>query len=300
MFGALLAMVWFSAVAAFVLLRLPEDWRLGSIVLLVAGILTAMTLILAWLLARLILRPVRALSAKAVDGAAGVPLEHYGTAELAEMGQEVLSMARRLENRAEDMQSYAQHITHELKSPLTTVSAAAELLEDTDLSDADRVVLAQRVAAAAARMRALLDALQALAQAGQLQAREHMNLSAVFDSAAQREGLLCRCDGEISACISPFVAEAVFTHLAQNAAQHGASLISLYTRGQYVFVEDDGNGISAGNAERIFDPFFTTQRDYGGTGMGLAIVQRMLRANGGDIAFSPAQSGARFRVSFPR
>ena len=51
-----------------------------------------------------------------------------------------------------------------------------------------------------------------------------------------------------------------------------------------VTVADDGPGISTGNAAQVFEPFFTTRRDMGGTGMGLAIVQTLLLAHGGQIA----------------
>jgi len=53
-----------------------------------------------------------------------------------------------------------------------------------------------------------------------------------------------------------------------------------------LLLEDDGRGISAGNAGRVFDRFFTTARETGGTGLGLPLVR--------------VQPGAAFRLSLPR
>jgi signal transduction histidine kinase len=65
-----------------------------------------------------------------------------------------------------------------------------------------------------------------------------------------------------------------------------------------VIVGNNGDAISASNRDRIFDAFFTTRRDSGGTGMGLAIVQAMLRAHGGSIRLLPADQGVAFEVGF--
>jgi len=63
-------------------------------------------------------------------------------------------------------------------------------------------------------------------------------------------------------------------------------------------VEDDGPGISAGDAALIFEPGFTTKP--AGCGLGLPLSRRLLRAMGGDLRFEPrAQGGARFLVVLP-
>jgi two-component system, OmpR family, sensor histidine kinase CreC len=66
-----------------------------------------------------------------------------------------------------------------------------------------------------------------------------------------------------------------------------------------VNVSNNGDAISEQNRDRIFDAFFTTRRDSGGTGMGLAIVQSLLRANGGSIQLLRPDRGVAFEVQFP-
>ena len=63
-------------------------------------------------------------------------------------------------------------------------------------------------------------------------------------------------------------------------------------------VQNNGEVISEHNRDRIFDAFFTTRRNEGGTGMGLAIVQSMLRTIGASIRLLPSEAGAVFEIRF--
>ncbi len=66
-----------------------------------------------------------------------------------------------------------------------------------------------------------------------------------------------------------------------------------------VAVMNDGEDIAENNRDKIFVPFFTTRRESGGTGMGLEIVQSMLRAHRGAIRLAPAEDGVGFLLTFP-
>jgi signal transduction histidine kinase len=63
-------------------------------------------------------------------------------------------------------------------------------------------------------------------------------------------------------------------------------------------VEDEGPGVSPANAQRVFEPFFTTRTN--GTGLGLAVVRRVVTAHGGTISVGPRPGGgARFELRLP-
>ncbi|MFY0528908.1 sensor histidine kinase [Archangium gephyra] len=63
-------------------------------------------------------------------------------------------------------------------------------------------------------------------------------------------------------------------------------------------VEDQGPGVSAGDAHRIFEPFFTTRTT--GTGLGLAVVRRVVNAHGGTVSVGQRHGGgARFELRLP-
>lgn len=62
--------------------------------------------------------------------------------------------------------------------------------------------------------------------------------------------------------------------------------------------EDTGRGVSQEVAERLFDPFFTTRKD--GTGLGLAMVKKLIEDNGGQIeAYGEDRGGLKFRIALP-
>lgn len=250
------------------------------------------TSILAFLLWRLVMRPMQALTVYAKGVASGetglaVPV-HYGTPELSQLGQAVGQMQSVLEARTDVLRSYADHVTHELKSPLTVISGAAELLRDEGLADADRAALLDRVEAASVRMTQLLEAQRELARAQEPMPAGRCLLSEVASGAQVAQ------DGDLP--INAAAMRVVMAHLVNNAKLHGATLVTAAFDGEQLVVSDNGPGISEGNRARVFDPFFTTRRDSGGTGMGLAIVRRMLAAQGATITLGEG-SGATFVIS---
>ena len=265
-------------------------WRETTGIIAIIAIVAA--LVLGWLLWRLVLRPVRTLTAYAkAEGGIDAPT-HYGTPEFSALGQSVLQMTARLRGREAVLRSYADHVTHELKSPLTVIQGAAELLNNKGLSDEDRASLLAGIADATARMEALLDSQRALAQAQEpMPAGQCLLSKAVQDHPAAH----VISDGVVPLSID--VMQMVMTHLISNALAHGATKVLCELRPDGLQISDDGSGISPGNRARIFDPFFTTRRTNGGTGMGLPIGQRMLQAQGANITLLD-QPGAVFRISF--
>ncbi|WP_444851268.1 ATP-binding protein [Neoaquamicrobium sediminum] len=101
--------------------------------------------------------------------------------------------------------------------------------------------------------------------------------------------------------------EQVVFNLVRNAidatAGEGSAakvLVSLKQRGDAVVLEisDNGPGVPAELRPRLFTPFTTTRGD--GTGLGLALSQRLVERAGGEIALMDSDQGATFRVVLPR
>jgi two-component system nitrogen regulation sensor histidine kinase GlnL len=97
--------------------------------------------------------------------------------------------------------------------------------------------------------------------------------------------------------------EQVFLNLVMNALDEmrDAGTLSLLVAGEeeniIVEVSDTGHGIPDNVQARIFDPYFTTKSD--GSGMGLAVCDKIVRQHGGQIGFDTGSSGTTFRISLP-
>lgn len=268
----------------------------GSVVLLLAGAV-------AWALWRILLRPISALADLADRARQGQPgalsrLDHYGTQEMERLGRAVIAMGRTLQGREAVLRSYADHVTHELKSPLTVLRGAAELLDNDSLSAADRARLLDRIDNAADRMTALLDAQRALARAQEpLQAGVTRLAPLVAALTRDHPGVALEVVADADLPMAPDGLRLVLDHLVSNAEAAGARTVRLEAGADWLRVVDDGPGVSPGNRDRVFDPFFTTRRVQGGTGMGLPIVRRMLEAHGASIVLEDGP-GARFLIRF--
>jgi signal transduction histidine kinase len=103
--------------------------------------------------------------------------------------------------------------------------------------------------------------------------------------------------------ISAEILETVLSNLTTNSLQNQATRVEVDVRkqGHEVILEirDNGRGISPGNRDKIFIPFFTTNREKGGTGLGLRIVQTMIEAHSGKIELGETQKGTLFILHFP-
>jgi signal transduction histidine kinase len=277
----------------------------GPIELGALAVALVLTVLIAVVFSRTITGPINALIERTREigkggRAAIVAPEQQGTREIAMLSQSFLDLAERLVDRTEYVSSFAAHVSHELKSPVTSIRGSAELLRDAEMSPDDRRRFLDHIIADSDRLSGLLDSLRELARAD-LDAAT--GSSTIAEAVAGQEQLTLV--GEISAPLSlgPEAARAVFAQLIRNAMEHGAKNVSIvavpFEDMLRIIVSDDGHGISAGNRDRIFEPFFTTRREAGGTGMGLQIVRSMLGAHGGTITLLPSEIGAAFELRVP-
>jgi signal transduction histidine kinase len=254
--------------------------------------------VLGFLLWRLVLRPIYALTryAHAMKAGQAAPAPaHFGTPELGALGASVMAMGDSLNSRAEGMKAYADHVAHELTSPLTAIQGAAELLQ-AGASGEDARTLTKTIAGATARMQTLLDDLGHHAQAASSAGVGTCTLSEVVSAMDVPLDVDVALDGNIPLLGADLAT--ILTQMARNAAEHGAHHLTLTASGNTLHIVDDGPGISAGNRTRVFDPFFTTRRDQGGTGMGLSIVRSLVQARGGRISLLEDGPGAAFLIDF--
>ena len=276
------------------------------------------TLMIGFIFSRAITGPIHALVARTIEVGHGrrdalQPLAHHGTQEIALLSQSFIDMAERIHERSDYIATFAAHVSHELKTPLSSIQGAAELLRDDALAASQTMTQSERlrfldnIVADTSRLTIMLHRLRELARAENLKIGGQTNLAFVL---SEYLGAFPNIDLKATGSLHDRVAMSaenlsiVLSHLADNSIRHGARTlqISASPLNQEVVVTlcDDGEGVSEANRAKIFEAFFTTRRESGGTGMGLRIVQAMLQAHHGSIRLLPSEQGASFEIRLPR
>ena len=241
------------------------------------------------------------------------PIGKPGTYEVQRLSESIAAMATSLEERADYIRTFARSVSHEFKTPLTSIRGTVELLQDhlEQMSDEERDDFLAMLDADAARLEQLVGRLLELAKADVARSDdEHCDARRVVQEIADAHGDddfvidVDLPDHPVSVAISDDALRAALTNLVVNAQEHGQAhaSIALTTQDDQIIlaVHDDGPGISPANAPRIFDEFFTTARDRGGTGLGLSITRALLAAYDATIDHIPTDEGARFEISLRR
>lgn len=237
--------------------------------------------------------------------------------EIGELSQALVGMSETLKQRADYIQDFAAHVSHEFKTPLTSIQGAVELLKfhlDEMTSD-ERNRFLSNLESDARRLQRLVERLLDLARADTLprNGQENCNVADVLERMAgwgREHGLdvTFSTPKDVSSAwlaIDGDILESVLISLADNVLQHGGNKLwlSLEAKGDagIIVVEDNGTGVSPANAGKLFTPFFTTKRDKGNTGLGLAVAKSLLAAHRGDITLVPPShgQGAAFRIDLP-
>ncbi len=279
--------------------------------------------LLAALLATGIVRPLERLSRAALRIQRG----RWDESVAEERGDEVGRLSRAMERmrlgiiqRDEQLRLMLAQVAHEIRNPLGGLELfASAALETEDREERHRLL--GRVRSEVEALNDIINDFLSFARPLHPEIQLHDIRQPLREAAELTEMQLSGNGGrlEVSLPAEPLLARADPDHvkraalnLLQNAAQAG-SLVRLqawWRNGEAVIsVSDDGPGVQPGMRDRIFEPFVTDREQ--GAGLGLAIVRRMLEANGArvelvdrsdDAAVGPAPGpvggGAEFRVYF--
>jgi len=287
------------------------------------GALVAVVAFISLLISRTIARPMKQLIgqtervARGERGAA-TPLPRPGTREFEQVSEAVARMAQALEQRAAYIETFASNVSHEFKTPLTSIRGTVELLRDhlDEMSPEERARFLDNLEADAERLDRLTRRLTELARADVLRPGDEVTeVGPVVEAVASQlagKGLTVqveRGDDGATVRMGREVLESVVGNLLDNARQHGGEGVRAVvevSRGRgpvgeqvQIRIEDDGPGISEANARKVFERFFTTAREAGGSGLGLSIVQTLVEAHGGSIELDSRPGRTVFRVALP-
>jgi signal transduction histidine kinase len=240
-------------------------------------------------------------------------------------GSVLLWQARRSWADARRKTTFVSNVSHELKTPLTTIRMYAELLQEGRVRDeAKSRRYLDVIAAESQRLGRLVNNVldfSRLEQGRKRYASEDLDLTAEFhrilDTQAERvqeAGMRLgrrAPDGPLPCATDRDAFEQVLLNLVDNAVKYasagGAVVVELATVGDRVRLRvlDRGPGVPRAHQKRIFEMFhrvdesLTTRQP--GSGLGLAIARRVVRDLGGDLVYRPREGdGACFEVSLPR
>lgn len=288
--------------------------RIQVLLWLAVPVVMAAAALLTWMLAGRSLRPVAAITARTREIRSStlgerVPVPRSDD-EIAALAVEMNTMLDRVQREDERRRQFVSDASHELRSPLATIRAQAEAA----LPDEQQHELAAGILAEAERMSALVDDLLALARHDEQRAAPNGVVDLddiIYTEAARARRVPVDVSGVSAGQVRARADELgrVVVHLLDNAARHAESrvAVSLSTAddGRVVLiVDDDGPGIPADQRERVFERFVRLDdaraRDAGGAGLGLAVVDTVVRSVGGTIAADEApMGGARIVAVFP-
>lgn len=266
------------------------------------------TALIGFVFWRFITRPIHTLMQRTQSFGSGSrgwePINRYGTREIENLSNSFQSLTEQLQDQQDALRSYTAHVTHELKSPLTAVKGAAELLRESEMTDEQRQRFLDNIERDAARMEDLLASMREFSLADQNANAGTCSLSGLETDICSRFpnlGIKMH-NATLPLPVHQHTLRIILTHLLENSAQHGAGSVVLEAGTNInetsLKVTDDGIGISKGNQDKIMTPFFTTRREQGGTGMGLNIVKSTIEALGGSLSQEARASGACFRIAF--
>lgn len=297
--------------------------------MLLAGliVLVCVALLSVWL-ARRLTRPIRSIELAAAQLATGdlsarAEVSRGTDDELAGLATALNTMASQLEQSRGSEHAFLLSISHDLRTPLTSIRGYAEALADGTLDDADpteRKRAATIIGAEGRRLerlvRDLLDLSRLDTHQFSLNARPCDATEVVRDAAeafapqARELGIALNIHSgdPLPVALDPERLAQIAANLIENALKYATAQVDVYaapqTDGQVaIVIVDDGPGLPHDQMGRVFERLYTVRQTPGravGTGLGLAIVRELAAAMGGSArAESAPGGGIRFVVALP-
>jgi signal transduction histidine kinase len=282
-------------------------WALPS--LLSMGVMAVALSLIVIFMVRRITRPMAQLAAAAESVGRGetvAPLAERGPVDVRQTTRAFNRMHDRLQRFVQDRTRMLAAISHDLRTPITSLRLRAEFVEDDEMR---------------AKILETLDEMQRMTEATLAFAREEaaredtrtVDLGALIESLCDDLAEMGLDVAFAGADKTPYPCRPVglkraIRNLVENAVAYGErARVALERRADEfaIVIDDDGPGISEADFERVFAPFVRLEesrsQETGGIGLGMAIARSIVRGHGGDIGLANREGGGlRVTVRLPR
>ena len=278
----------------------------------IAAIAVFFALLLSFLVSVWITRPIGRLTryAGAVSRGRRVPYPALDNSEIGDMGKSFLKMQEALEGK-KYVEQYVENLTHEIKSPLSAIRGAAELLEE-DMPPAQQQRFLSNIRNEAGRIQEIVErmlALTAIESRRELSEKEIIAVSSLVKTVVESKrpvlsqkniALTCHIPEKTSITGDGFLLFQALSNLLQNAIDFAPENSAIAVRAQTdekflrLVVTDNGGGIPDYAEHRIFDKFFSLQRPDTGkksTGLGLNFVKEVASLHQGAVKLENRKTG---------
>ncbi|MEC0172184.1 HAMP domain-containing sensor histidine kinase [Paenibacillus graminis] len=228
---------------------------------------------------------------------------------------------QKLQALEQQQKQYIGNISHEFKTPLTSIKAYVDLL---NMYDDDPILLSDAKLSIAKETQRLYEMVEKVLQLTALEKYDFESQAELLEVAdvlqdicsrmkgkAERYGLTLTLDAEPAHIwIDKESFMHIFINLLDNAIKYNIPQGTVYLHSEvrdhrvWITVRDSGIGIPAASRDKIFEPFYTVNRDRsrqsGGTGLGLSLVRNLVEKQNGTIELLEADGeGTAFQLSFP-
>jgi signal transduction histidine kinase len=220
-----------------------------------------------------------------------------------ELEQRVIDRTRELESANKELETFSYSVSHDLRTPLRGIAGFCQALveDNAEMLDERGKGYLKRIQAATVRMGQLVDDLLDLAKVNRVQLRRNdIDLSALAEGLSKeiqqqdpkreaefhiQSGLVVNADERLIGIVLTNLLENAWKFTSKQKRAHiEVGMLKSATETAY-FVRDNGAGFDMAYVNKLFVPFqrLHTNKDYSGTGIGLATVQRIVSRHGGRV-----------------
>lgn len=258
--------------------------------------------VLAYLVARMTLRPLKQLAQAADDLGRDInhpPLLQQGSSEIRQATGAFNAMQARIRQHFGQRTQMLAAITHDLQTPLTRLRLRLEKVADAELRDK----LIDDLSAMQAMVREGLELARSMDSS---EAMRRLDLDSLLDSVctdAADAGQNVTLQGQtgLTVMARPATLRRCLVNLIDNAVKYGQRAQVTVERGAdhgasaCIRIRDAGPGIAADQLDKVFEPFYridtSRSRDTGGTGLGLTIARNIAEQHGGSLTLANHPQG---------